>query len=44
MLQSICDWRIRMAEALQDTNHYFQGLNFLSQENLYVANMLLISK
>ena len=31
-----------MAEALQDTN--FQGLNFLSQENLYIASMLKISK
>ena len=28
MLQSICDWRLRMAEAFQGANHHIQGLNF----------------
>ena len=28
MLQSICDWRLRMAEAFQGANHHIQGINF----------------
>ena len=34
MLQSICDWRLRMAKPFQDTNHHIQGFNFFAQENL----------
>ena len=43
MLQSICGWRLRMAKALQDTNHHIQGFNFFLKKtcNQYTCNIYI---
>ena len=40
MLQSICNWRLRIAKAFQDTNHNIEGFDFFSRKS--IANILVI--